>query len=151
VIQPWVQRVFSTGTVSLYEVERDETDFVPIVTPAQLPMGLGGAQFFGKGWGRPSGTPRTRSLQPGKTCLFIPLEQGTRLELELHVRSPHAYGQLVVEGSVAELDPSDVMVAVPVKIETDGRGLRRIDLSWTGSQELTVERIEVLTSKVISR
>lgn len=151
VLLPGMRPLSENRSVRLYEVKPGALGAGSIVTPTRLPMGGAGAAFFGRGWGNPEGTPRTRPLLPGTVYLYIPVEQGLRLELRFFVRTPHAPGRILVEGYVVELGRLDEEAVLPVETDVDRRGLRCITMQWTGDQGLIVERIDAVTSEPPAR
>ncbi len=138
-----VDLVFSNRAAQLYEVDEANSGSVLITIPARLPIGLRGAHYFGEGWSRPAGSPRTRKLFPGKAELYIPIRANVPLTLEIELETPHGEGGLDVGRGAVELAPEQETVRLTWP-ETSEAGLQRFEIEWSGPRPLVVSRIDTV-------
>jgi hypothetical protein len=138
-----VDTIFSNGAVRLYEVVEKSSDSGVISMPARLSLEPRGVRYFGKGWGGPMGSPRTRKLLPGKAEIFVPRPSDVPLALELELGTPHAGGTIYCGGGQEELGPEHetVLLTWPGVNEA---GLHRLEIEWHGPRPLVVKRIDTV-------
>jgi hypothetical protein len=133
--------VFANQAATLHRVS-DDTRLLPILCPERLPMGIGGAPFFGEGWEVLSGRPRARLLLTGWASLYLPLE-ARPLHLTLHLEAPHEAGWVEVAGQRASLHPGDETLRLRVPGTALRQGLNHIRLNWAGLLPLRVVRVDL--------
>jgi len=123
VATPWTEPL----APFIYSVSRD-LPRLPVRAPDSIPLGLGGAAFFGSGWGPPSGSPRTREIQPGVAILYLPLPGDSDV-------------RVAVVGSTADGRETGFEVVLPASKTRPG--LNRVEVIWKGPSPLRVQGVRV--------
>jgi hypothetical protein len=136
-----VEPAFDNSTTRLYRTVESTGDLPELMTPERLPLGLNGAPYFGKGWGKP-GSRRVRELRPGNAMLYIPIQEDRDVSLEMDVETPHPEGQLTIGEMTLAVgrEQSSIRLALPPFGAT---GLQQVGLRWAGRASLTVKRIQL--------
>lgn len=136
-----VELVFDNSTTRLFRTQETTERFLELMTPTHLPLGLNGAPYFGKGWGKP-GSRRVRDLRPGSAMLYIPVQEGREVILDIGIEAPHPEGQLTFGEMTLALgrEQSSIRLALP---RFGATGLQQVGLQWEGPRSLTVERIQL--------
>jgi hypothetical protein len=137
-----MQEAFSNDSCRVYRVVRNRPGSDILQTPTRLPMGLSGASYYGRGWGRPSGSPRTRRLLPGRAVLYVPVESGVDLTVRLELAVPHTAGTLELGDDVVTVGSEQTWVDL-VRPRFEKTGLQAIEIQWDGPKPLTVRRIDL--------
>jgi hypothetical protein len=140
----WAEQAFTNNAATLHRVRGSLPEDIPVAMPTRLPLAGEGAAFFGEGWARTEHRPRRRRLEPGRAEIYLPLDEGVEVNLEMVVDAPHSPGQLSLGDGGVFLDRNQTMATL--ELPPLERGLNRVEISWQAAAPLIVKAMVVRRS-----